>query len=246
MKRILIIGATSAIAGACARLWAEQGCELFLVARNPERLEQVAADLRIRGARAVTTHCLEATDVAAHPAMLEQCLATLQQIDVVLIAHGTLPDQRACEREVDVTLREFANNGTSVIALLTLLANQFELQRCGSLAVISSVAGDRGRPSNYLYGSAKAAVSTFCEGLRARLFKAGVHVMTVKPGFVDTPMTRGLALPTALLASPETVARHILRGLERRTATLYTPGFWAAIMLVIRSIPQPLFKRLSL
>ncbi|GAB3378521.1 SDR family oxidoreductase [Azotobacter armeniacus] len=246
MKRVLIIGATSAIAGACARLWAEQGSELFLVARNPEKLEQVATDLSIRGARAVTTYRLEATDFAAHPAMLEHCLVALQQIDIALIAHGTLPDQQACEREAGIALQEFANNGTSVIALLTLLANQFETQRCGSLAVISSVAGDRGRPSNYLYGTAKAAVSTFCEGLRARLFKAGVHVMTVKPGFVDTPMTRGLPLPAALLASPEAVARRIVRGIERRAATLYTPGFWAPIMLIIRCIPQPIFKRLSL
>lgn len=246
MKRVLIIGATSAIAGACARLWAEQGSELFLVARNAEKLEQVAADLRIRGARAVATHCLEATDIAAHPAMLESCLAALQQIDIALIAHGTLPDQRACEREVGEALREFANNATSVIALLTLLANQFELQRCGSLAVISSVAGDRGRPSNYLYGTAKAAVSTFCEGLRARLFKVGVHVITIKPGFVDTPMTRGLPLPAALVAKPEQVAQRIVKGIERRVATLYTPGFWALIMLIIRTIPQPIFKRLNL
>lgn len=246
MKRVLIIGATSAIAGACARLWAEQGSELFLVARNPEKLAQVAADLRIRGARAVTTHPMEATDFAAHPAMLEHCLATLQQIDVALIAHGTLPDQQACERDVALALREFASNGTSVIALLTLLANQFKTQRCGSLAVISSVAGDCGRPSNCLYGSAKAAVSTFCEGLRARLFKAGVQVVTIKPGFVDTPMTRGLALPTALLASPAAVARRIVRGIERGAATLYVPGFWAALMLIIRCIPQPVFKRLSL
>lgn len=246
MKRVLIIGATSAIAGACARLWAEQGSELFLVARNAEKLEQVAADLRIRGARAVATHCLEATDIAAHPAMLESCLAALQQIDIALIAHGTLPDQRACEREVDEALREFANNATSVIALLTLLANQFETQRCGSLAVISSVAGDRGRPSNYLYGTAKAAISTFCEGLRARLFKVGAYVITIKPGFVDTPMTQGLPLPAALVAKPEQVAQRIVKGIERRVATLYTPGFWALIMLIIRAIPQPIFKRLNL
>jgi len=246
MKRVLIIGATSAIACACARLWAEQGSELFLVARNAEKLEQVAADLRIRGAGAVTTHTLDATDIAAHPAMLERCLGALQQIDIALIAHGTLPDQKACERDVELALCEFANNGTSVIALLTLLANQFEAQRCGSLAVISSVAGDRGRPSNYLYGTAKAAVSTFCEGLRARLFKVGVHVMTVKPGFVDTPMTQGLALPAALLAKPEQVAQRIVKGLEHQVAILYAPAFWAPIMLIIRNLPQALFKRLNL
>ena len=246
MKKVLIIGATSAIAGACARLWAEQGAEIFLAARNPERLEQVAADLCVRGAAAVTCHCMDATDIGAHRAMLESCLVALQQIDIALIAHGTLPDQSTCEREVDVALREFASNGTSVIALLTCLANQFEAQRLGTLAVISSVAGDRGRPSNYLYGTAKAAVSTFCEGLRARLFKVGVHVIDIRPGFVDTPMTQGLPLPGALVASPERVAQVMVRGIERKVDVLYAPGFWRLIMLIIRSLPRPLFKRLSL
>ncbi len=246
MKRILIIGATSAIATACARLWAARGCEFFLVARQAEKLQQTADDLLARGAGKVTVEQMDATDYAAHPAMLERCLNTLQQIDIALIAHGTLPDQRACELDVNLALQEFANNGTSVIALLTLLANQFELQRCGSLAVISSVAGDRGRPSNYLYGTAKAAVSTFCEGLRARMFKAGVHVLTIKPGFVDTPMTQGLKLPAALIASPESVAGDILQAIDKKLAVRYTPRFWQFIMLIIKSIPISVFKRLSL
>lgn len=246
MKKVLIIGATSAIATACARLWAEQGSEFFLVGRNNEKLEQTAADLRARGAKAVTLHSMDATALTAHPAMLDSCLNALQQIDIALIAHGTLPDQKACEQDVGVALQEFSNNGTSVIALLTRLANQFETQRCGTLAVISSVAGDRGRPSNYLYGTAKAAVSTFCEGLRARLFKVGVHVIDIKPGFVDTPMTQGLPLPAALVAKPEQVAQRIVNGIERKVATLYAPGFWGVIMLIICSIPQTVFKRLNL
>lgn len=246
MKRVLIIGATSAIATACARLWAAQGAEFFLVARSTEKLAQTAADLTGRGAKAVSVHQMDATDTAAHPLMLAQCMSALGQIDIALIAHGTLPDQKACEQSVEVALAEFANNGTSVIALLTLLANQFETQRCGSLAVISSVAGDRGRPSNYLYGTAKAAVSTFCEGLRARLFKVGVHLVTIKPGFVDTPMTKGLPLPGPLVAKPEQVAERIVKGIENKANTLYTPGFWALIMLIIRCIPQFVFKRLNL
>lgn len=246
MKRILIIGATSAIATACARLWAAQGCEFFLVARQAERLQQTADDLLARGAGKVTVEQMDATDYAAHPAMLERCLNSLQQIDIALIAHGTLPDQRTCELDVNLALREFANNGTSVIALLTLLANQFEQQRCGSLAVISSVAGDRGRPSNYLYGTAKAAVSTFCEGLRARMFKVGVHVLTIKPGFVDTPMTQGLKLPESLIATPEKVAKDILYAIDKKIAEQYTPRFWQLIMLIIRSIPMSVFKRLNL
>ena len=246
MKRVLIIGATSAIATACARLWAANGAEFFLVARNAEKLAQTAADLTGRGAKTVSVHQMDATDTAAHPVMLERCMSALGQIDIALIAHGTLPDQKACEQNVEVALAEFANNGTSVIALLTLLANQFETQRCGSLAVISSVAGDRGRPSNYLYGTAKAAVSTFCEGLRARLFKVGVHLVTIKPGFVDTPMTKGLPLPGPLVAKPEQVAERIVKGIENKANILYTPGFWALIMFIIRCVPQFVFKRLNL
>lgn len=246
MKRVLIIGATSAIATACARLWAAQGSEFFLVARNHEKLEQTAADLKGRGGVRITQYVMDATDTAAHAAMLEQCMSALGQIDIALIAHGTLPDQKACEHDVGVALQELANNSTSVIALLTLLANQFETQRCGSLAVISSVAGDRGRPSNYLYGTAKAAVSTFCEGLRARLFKVGVQVTTIKPGFVDTPMTKGLPLPGPLVATPEQVAQRIVKGIESKADTLYTPGFWALIMLIIKCIPTLIFKRLNL
>lgn len=245
-KRVLIIGATSAIATACARLWASEGSEFFLVARNGARLEVTAADLRGRGASAVSLHEMDATDVPAHSNMLQHCLEVLGQIDIALVAHGTLPDQKACENDVALTLSEFANNGLSVIALLTRLANQFEAQRCGSLAIISSVAADRGRPSNYVYGSAKAAVSTFCEGLQARLFKVGVHVTTIKPGFVATPMTAGLALPGPLLAQPGQVAERIVSGIARRVPVLYTPAFWALIMWVIRAIPQPLFKRLNL
>ena len=246
MKRVLIIGATSAIATACARLWATSGAEFFLVARSTDKLAQTAADLSGRGASKVTSWVMDATDIEAHAPMLAECVTVLGQIDIALIAHGTLPDQKACEQDVNVALQEFANNGTSVIALLTLLGNRFETQRCGSLAVISSVAGDRGRPSNYLYGTAKAAVSTFCEGLRARLFKVGVQVTTIKPGFVDTPMTKGLPLPGPLVATPEKVAQRIVTGIENKADTLYTPGFWALIMLIIRSIPTLVFKRLSL
>ncbi|MEQ4602407.1 MAG: SDR family oxidoreductase [Pseudomonas amygdali] len=246
MKKILIIGATSAIAHACARLWAAQGCDFFLVARDMEKLDSNAADLKARGAGRIDTHRLDVTHFSEHPAMLADCLAALGQIDIVLLAHGTLPDQKACEQYAGLAIQEFITNGASVIALLTLLARHFEVQRCGTLAVLSSVAGDRGRPSNYLYGSAKAAVSTFCDGLQARMFKLGVHVVTIKPGFVDTPMTHGLPLPALLVAQPAAVAERNVRGIARRSTSLYAPGFWAWIMWVIRAIPQPLFKRLDL
>ena len=246
MKKILIVGAASAIASACARLWAAEKAEFFLVARNAERLRQVADDLVARGATAAHVYALDMNDLAQHARMLDACFAALRTVDIALVAHGTLPDQAACERDVELALREFSSNGLSVISALTLLANRMEPQRAGVIAVISSVAGDRGRFSNYVYGTAKAAVSTFCEGLRARLFHAGVHVLTIKPGFVDTPMTRGLPLPAALVATPERVARDIQRAIERRGNSIYTPGFWALIMLVIKSVPNFIFKRLKL
>ncbi|WP_085709441.1 MULTISPECIES: SDR family oxidoreductase [unclassified Pseudomonas] len=246
MKKVLIVGATSAIASECARQWATEGSEFFLVARDGPKLQQTCADLQARGARAVTPYLMDVNEIAGHSMMLENCLKRLQTVNICLIAFGSLPDQQACEQSVELTLEAFVTNGSSVIALLTLLANRMAVQRSGTLAVISSVAADRGRPGNYVYGSAKAAVSTFCEGLRARLFKTGVHVITIKPGFVDTPMTRGLRLPAMLVAQPEAVARRIVAGIERKTSVLYVPGFWAWIMCLIRAIPQPLFKRLNL
>jgi short-subunit dehydrogenase len=247
MKRnVLIIGATSAIAIACARIWASRGDSLFLVARDETKLADVAADLSARGASVTGTYTLDSRDATKHQAMLEAFLTSSPQLDIALMAHGTLPNQAQCQADVDLAMAEFANNGTSVIALLSLLANQVERQRYGTLAVISSVAGDRGRPSNYLYGSAKAAVTVFSDGLRARLTKVGGHVITIKPGFVATPMTKGLPLPQKLVASPETVAEQITRAIEKRKNTIYTPGFWRLIMLIIKSIPEPIFKKLNL
>ncbi|TBU87897.1 SDR family oxidoreductase [Phytopseudomonas dryadis] len=246
MSTILIIGGTSAIATACARLWAEQHGRFMLVGRNEEKLQQTAADLQARGASEVHTQVLDLNDLAGHAPMLDRTRQLLQRIDIAMIAHGSLPDQDACERDPEQAVRAFTSNGLNVIALLTRLGNIMETQGSGSIAVMSSVAGERGRPSNYLYGSAKAAVSVFCSGLRARLFKSGVHLLTIKPGFVDTPMTQGLALPGLLLAQPDRVARDILSALHKRRSTLYTPWFWAPIMVVIKSIPEFVFKRLSL
>lgn len=246
MSNILIIGGTSAIATACARLWAQRHGRFMLVGRNPEKLRQTAADLLARGATEVQTHVLDLDDLDGHAPMLDSAQQFLRRIDIALIAHGSLPDQQACESDADLAVQAFTRNGLNVIALLTRLGNRMEVQGSGSIAVIASVAGDRGRPGNYLYGSAKAAVSVFCSGLRARLFKSDVHLLTVKPGFVDTPMTQGLALPGLLLAQPDRVAMDIVRALQKRRSTLYTPWFWAPIMLVIKSIPEFVFKRLSL
>ena len=245
MKRVLIIGASSAIAEAAARLWAVQGASLFLVARKAERLQAIAADLSVRGAAKVGTQVMDATDVAAHAAMLDAALVELGGIDIALIAHGTLPDQKACEASVELTLKEIDNNGLSVIALATRLANLLETQGSGCIAVISSVAGDRGRQSNYVYGAAKGMVTRFLQGLRNRLAKKGVQVLTIKPGFVDTPMTAAFK-KGALWAQPDDVARGILAAIEKGKNEVYLPGFWWLIMAIIRHIPEPIFKKLSL
>jgi len=245
MQRILIVGATSAIAEATARLWAGRGDSLFLVGRRPERLAAIAADLRVRGAAQVDCLAMDACAVNEHAVMIEMAKAALGGVDVVLIAHGSLPDQKTCEASVETTLKEIETNGLSVIALATRLGNLFEAQGSGSLAVISSVAGDRGRQSNYVYGAAKGMVSLFLQGLRNRLSKSGVQVLTIKPGFVDTPMTTDFP-KGALWAKPEIIARGIVLAIDKKRDEVYLPFFWRPIMSVIRHIPEKVFKRLSL
>lgn len=245
MQQVLIIGATSAIAEATARRFAAHGAALVLVARNATRLDAIARDLEVRGAARVATATLDVNDLAAHAGVLDAAWQHLGDVDVVLVAHGTLPDQAACERSVDTAMAEFATNATSTIALLTALALRMESRRGGTIAVISSVAGDRGRASNYLYGSAKAAVTSFLSGLRQRLGPAGVNVLTIKPGFVDTPMTREFKKGLAW-AKPDTVARGIMRAIDARRGVAYLPWFWSPIMLAIRHVPEPLFRRMKL
>ena len=245
MQKILIIGATSAIAEAAARQWAARGAALYLVGRNAGRLDAIAADLKVRGAARVECRVMDACDRSQHEAMLTAADSFLCGIDVALIAHGSLPDQRACELSVEQTLAEIDTNALSVIALATLLANRLAWQEKGTLAVISSVAGDRGRQSNYVYGAAKGMVSIFLQGLRNRMFKHGVQVLTIKPGFVDTPMTA--AFPKgALWAKPDAIARGIVRAVERGADEVYLPDFWRLIMFIIRHVPERIFKKMSL
>ena len=246
MKRILILGATSAIAVAAARLWAARGDRLVLVARDPAKLRETANDLEVLGAEGVTYETADLADSAGHAALIEKALGALEgELDIALIAYGTLSDQASSEADAATTLRELNINFLSVASLLTELANRLERQRHGTLAVISSVAGDRGRPSNYVYGSAKGGLSLFLQGLRGRLFRSGVQVLTIKPGFVDTPMTAEIK-KNPLFASPEQVAADIVRAIDKGRDTLYTPFFWAFIMAIIRLIPGALFKRLKL
>jgi len=244
-RRVLIIGATSAIAAETARVFAAYGARLFLTGRHSGRLDAVAADLKVRGAAQVETALLEVTDISRHADIVEAALAALGGLDVVLIAHGTLPDQRRCEESVAETLAALEVNFTATIALLTLLANRFEAARQGCIAVITSVAGDRGRQSNYVYGAAKGGVERFLEGLRNRLFRSGVAVITIKPGFVDTPMTAGVA-KNPLFASPRRVGRAIYRAIEACRSVAYIPWFWRPIMFLVTALPESIFQRLRL
>jgi short-subunit dehydrogenase len=245
MRKTLIIGATSAIAQATARLFAAAGDALFLVARNSAKLSANADDLKVRGASVVHTATLDVLDYDQHKPVIDAAVATLDGLDLVLISHGTLPDQKACEQSFYLTRKEFEINALSTISLLTHLANYFEQQKRGTIVVVSSVAGDRGRQSNYVYGSAKGAISIFLQGLRNRLYRSGVNVLTVKPGFVDTPMTSGFK-KGPLWSTPRFIAKDISRAISSSGREIYSPAVWRLIMIIILFIPEWLFKRLRL
>lgn len=245
MKRILIIGATSAIAEHCARIWAANGEALHLVARNEQHVQTIAADLKVRGASDVTTDCSDLNETVKHEQLLDAAYDALSGVDIVLIAHGTLSNQKSCELSVTETLAEIQTNALSTISLLTLIANRFEAKQSGTICVISSVAGDRGRASNYVYGSAKSMVTTFTSGLRQRLYKSNVSVVTIKPGFVDTPMTSEFK-KGFLWARPSVVGEKIVEAIDKKKSEVYVPSFWWMVMLIIKVIPSKIFKGIRL
>ena len=246
MRKLLVIGASSAIAEATSRLFAAEGDALYLVGRDGQKLQAIADDLRIRGAALVKTSVMDATDYDGHETMVNEAIAAMDGLDTVLIAHGILPDLEACQASFDAAREALEVNFLSVASFLTVIANFMEKQGAGVIAVISSVAGDRGRKSNYIYGTAKAAVTTFLQGLRNRLHASGVRVVTIKPGFVDTPMTSQIDDKNFLFAQPSEIANGIHRAVTRPRNVVYLPSFWRLIMLIIRGIPESLFKRLSL
>ena len=244
-KKILVLGATSGIAEATCRIWAAQGASLFLVARNPDKLAVVAADLKTRGAAFVDTAVADLDDTSSHAALLTHAINSLGGMDIAYFAHGILGDQAAAEKDFDVAAQILHTNFVSVVSLLTWLANYCVQRHSGVLAVISSVAGDRGRKSNYLYGASKAGLTAFLDGLRNRVDREGVTVLNIKPGPVKTAMTTGMK-NSEKFADVDKVAKTIVAAIDAKKDVLYVPFQWAPIMFVVRHIPERIFKKLNL
>lgn len=244
MKNVLVLSATSGIAKAIAYHMASERCNLILAGRNMDQLDDLAKDISIR--YNVNTHSklFDASDSDQHEQFFKECLQLLP-LDTVVLCCGFLGDQKEGQSDFNHAKKIIDTNFTSCVSILNIAANYFEVNRHGIICAISSVAGDRGRQSNYLYGSAKGALSLYLQGLRNRLAKSGVHVLTVKPGFVDTKMTYGQP-GMFLVAKPEAVAKDIYKAMLKKRNNLYTPFFWKWIMLIIRSIPENIFKNLKL
>jgi decaprenylphospho-beta-D-erythro-pentofuranosid-2-ulose 2-reductase len=245
--KVIMLGATSAIAEATARLYAAEGAELLLVGRQGERLAAIADDLRLRGAARADTAVrdLAADDDAA--AVLAGFVETLGGVDHVLLAYGTLGDQKASERDPAAADRSFKVNFTSAATWVLVAAEMLEQQGRGSLVVLGSVAGDRGRRANFVYGAAKAGLAALVEGIAHRCAGKGPRAVIVKPGPVITPMTEGYASRKGLMwATPETVAAIVRRAADRGGPVVYAPWFWRWIMLIIRFLPAPIFNRLDI
>ena len=244
-RRVLILGATSGIAQNVSRCFAAEHAKLFLVARDSEKLKALTDDLKIRGAASVETCEADLTDNSSHPLIISKSVAVWGGLDAALIAHGTLPDQLSMENDPALLRNSIEVNYVSAVSLLMQLGKVFEDQRSGVLAIIGSVAGDRGRRSNYVYGSAKAGLATFVAGLRLRLATANVQVVLIKPGWISTPMTAHLR-QNFLFASPEQAGREIYKAMISPRAVVYCPWYWKWIMRFIRFIPNPIFAKLNL
>jgi short-subunit dehydrogenase len=235
--KVLVLGATSAIAQAAARVWASRGADLLLVARHAAKLQAVSDDLRTRGGQ-VETALQDLDDASLHPALAERAAGA----DVVLLAHGILGDPAITDVDPRAAERVLRTNLTGPVQLLTLIAPRLQSGAC--IAALSSVAGDRGRAKNGVYGASKAGLDAFLSALRQRLSHSGVRVLTLKPGLVDTPMTAGMP-KSALFVSAEVVGRGIVRAVDAGREVVYLPWYWRFIMLVIRAVPERVFKRLK-
>ncbi len=245
MANIVVLGATSGIAKALLSTLAKDAHHLILAGRDIVELSRLENDLRVRfnvRSKPIQFHALE---YASHQSFFDQCRDYLGSIDGVVLVYGYLGHQRRAETDFEEVQKIIHTNYTSCVSILNFFADYFEKRKAGFICAISSVAGDRGRQSNYMYGSAKGALSLCLQGLRNRLSSSGVHVLTVKPGFVDTKMTFGQH-GMFLVAKPEKVANDIYRAILKSKNTLYTPFFWKWIMFIIISIPEAIFKKLKL
>ncbi len=243
MPHILILGATSDIAVALAHTFGAAGYDLQLAARNKDSLDTLRTDLAIRYQVQVTIHAFDATDFDSHAGFYQ---SLEEKPAVIVCVFGYLGAQEVAARQWQESKRILDTNYTGAVSILNIVANDFEKKGEGIIVGISSVAGERGRQSNYLYGSAKAGFTAYLSGLRNRLAKSKVHVLTVKPGFVATRMTENLDLPKPLTAQPTQVARQIFSAIKKRKDTLYVLSVWKIIMLVIKLIPERIFKKMKL
>lgn len=239
-ERVLILGANSAVAQRVAALHAARGDRLHLVARNGEKLSALTRELP---SAQLTHERADFSELESNQAVIERAIAALGGVDVALIAHGELADQRQSELDFHEAERCVRVNLMSVVSLLIPLANHLEGARAGRIGVITSVAGERGRPRNYTYGAAKAGLNVYLQGLRSRLYSAGVQVTTIKLGPVDSPMTRDHE-KTAVFSTPEVAARGIVAAMDGGKAEAFVPSFWGVIMPVVRNTPERLFQRL--
>lgn len=246
MKKVAVIGATSAVAQQIALIHAKAEDSLVLVGRNEKALRDTAADLTLRGADECKPITSDLIDFAGHKSLVSKLFAAFDGLDRVYLVHGTLPDQLECESDYEKAKDAFEANCLSQISLLTEISDKMKEQKSGTIAVITSVAGDRGRKSNYVYGAAKGMLSIYLQGLRNALFEHGVHVLDVRPGFIDTPMTAHIENKGPLWATPQKVASDIAKAATKKKNTLYTPWFWSIIMRIIRSIPEFQFKKMNL
>jgi len=245
MRNIIILGATSGIAQATTKELIEDDVYFHLVARNKNKLKIVADDLTARGCGKVDCYEFDFNELNSHEQLVEKISGSLDSIDILFVSYGIMYSQIDCENNVSKAIEQVNSNYTSVVSLLVLFSQRMSQQKCGTIAVVSSVAGDRGRKSNYIYGSAKAGLSIFLEGLRYKLFDKGVNVLTIKPGFVDSPMTSEMK-KGLLWVSTEQVARYIVKGIRNKRSTIYTPPFWFLIMMVIKVIPSFIFRKLNI